>query len=44
MNTFIRVLLPIFALILLSLGVTYMLSGGQVEIVNTVQINKWRAT
>ena len=40
MKIFIRVLLLFFALTVLSLGVSYMLSGGQVEIVNTVQINK----
>lgn len=40
MKTFIRVLLLVFGLIVLLLGIFYMMSGSQTEIVNTIQINK----
>lgn len=40
MKNLIRVLWIIFTLIVVSLGISYMVSGGQTKIVNTVVINK----
>ncbi|MBK7873749.1 MAG: hypothetical protein IPJ74_25370 [Saprospiraceae bacterium] len=40
MKTLIRVLLIFLAIIVVLLGVSYMISGGQTEIINTVQIKK----
>lgn len=40
MKILIRILLIFFMLIALFLGVSYVISGGQTEIINSVQINK----
>ena len=40
MKNLIRVVLIIFAIIVLLLGISYWRSGGQTEIVNSIQINK----
>ena len=40
MRNLIRVLLIIIALIVLLFGISYMISGGQTEIVNSIKINK----